>query len=61
MDLKTIDNPEYNNPMFNPINAMPGEKQFYTPQFNKISFSMPPYNLLSQYDQVPEVYNFMIF
>ena len=57
MDLKAISNPEFNNPLFNPLFASPANQQFYTPQLNNLSFPMPPFTMLSQFEQIPKVYS----
>lgn len=54
MEFKKINNPEFNNPLLYPLKTMPLNKQFYTPQINKISMHMPSSPPLTQYNDLPK-------
>ena len=55
MQYKFINNPEYHQPDYYPIETQPFDLRFYTTQFNSISMIMPASPALSQWDDLPKV------
>jgi hypothetical protein len=55
LEFKKVNNPEFNNQMYYSIKNVGLDKQFYTPQINKISLQMPPAPPLYQWSDLPKV------
>ena len=52
MDFNKVNNSHFYDPMYYPLSVVPRSHHLYSPQLNGVSFALPPFPPLSQFDDI---------